>query len=192
MSKYAYLDYEGDIILSPPHPSVGDCFVPYAGHPTWKWRGAAVDGGVFTAEGVVEFLRAHKYEVKDAALREALGLDEKDPPAEKKAAVRVGSHTDPLPFTKYDGTKARMDLLHGGALLAMSEVLAYGAEKYAPDNWKRCPEPRRYFAAAQRHLWAWKEGEVEDPESGLNHLAHALTSLMFLFGLTVDVEDDNG
>jgi hypothetical protein len=33
----------------------------------------------------------------------------------------------------------------------------------------------------QRHLWAWKEGEQNDPESGKNHLAHALCCLMFLY-----------
>ena len=35
--------------------------------------------------------------------------------------------------------------------------------------------------ALQRHLWAWKEGEQMDTESGKHHLAHALCCLMFLY-----------
>jgi hypothetical protein len=30
-------------------------------------------------------------------------------------------------------------------------------------------------------LWAWKEGEQIDPESGKHHLAHALCCLTFLY-----------
>jgi hypothetical protein len=33
----------------------------------------------------------------------------------------------------------------------------------------------------QRHLWAWKEGEQNDPESHKHHLAHAMCCLMFLY-----------
>jgi len=68
------------------------------------------------------------------------------------------------------------------AMKATAEVLTFGAEKYEPDNWKHVPDSkRRYFDAMQRHLWAWKEGEQNDPESGKNHLAHALCCLMFLY-----------
>ena len=38
----------------------------------------------------------------------------------------------------------------------------------------------RYFSAAQRHLLAWNDGEDNDPESGLPHLAHASCNLMFM------------
>jgi hypothetical protein len=41
----------------------------------------------------------------------------------------------------------------------------------------------RYFDAAQRHLWAWWEGEARDPESGLPHLAHAVACLLFVLAL---------
>lgn len=37
-----------------------------------------------------------------------------------------------------------------------------------------------YVDAARRHLAAWFEGEDDDPDSGLPHLAHALASLAIL------------
>lgn len=85
---------------------------------------------------------------------------------------------------KDDGGKARYDLLPGLALAGVVDVLTYGAKKYAPENWRLVADPgARYFAAAQRHLWAWRRGEQTDPESGLPHLAHAACSLMFLLEL---------
>jgi hypothetical protein len=83
---------------------------------------------------------------------------------------------------KFDGDKLQYGLLPPLALKAMVEILTFGAKKYEPDNWKHVPDSkRRYFDAMQRHLWAWKEGEQNDPESGKNHLAHALCCLTFLY-----------
>lgn len=82
---------------------------------------------------------------------------------------------------KFDGDKLQYGLLPPQALKATVDVLTFGAQKYEPDNWKNVPDSkRRYFDAAQRHLWAWKEGEQLDPESGKHHIAHALCCLMFL------------
>lgn len=82
---------------------------------------------------------------------------------------------------KDDSGKLRYDLLPPVALEAVTRVLTYGAEKYAPDNWRHVNNPdSRYFAAAMRHMMAHKKGEKIDPESGLPHLAHAACSLMFL------------
>jgi len=83
---------------------------------------------------------------------------------------------------KFDGNKLQYGLLPPLALKATVEILTFGAEKYEPDNWKHVPDSkRRYFDAMQRHLWAWKEGEQNDPETGKNHLAHAMCCLMFLY-----------
>jgi hypothetical protein len=83
---------------------------------------------------------------------------------------------------KFDGGKLQYGLLPPLALKATVEILTFGAEKYEPDNWKFVPDSkRRYFDAMQRHLWAWKEGEQNDPETGENHLAHAMCCLMFLY-----------
>lgn len=83
---------------------------------------------------------------------------------------------------KFDGDKLRYDLIPPYAQEAMVQVLTFGAQKYAPDNWQLVPEAkRRYFAALERHLWAWKMGEQVDPESGIHHLAHAMCCLAFLY-----------
>jgi hypothetical protein len=83
---------------------------------------------------------------------------------------------------KFDGGKLQYGLVPPNALKATVEILTFGAEKYEPDNWKWVPDSkRRYFDAAQRHLWAWKSGEQNDQETGKNHLAHALCCLMFLY-----------
>lgn len=59
------------------------------------------------------------------------------------------------------------------------EVLTYGAEKYEVDNWKKVSE-ERYVDALFRHLNAWMQGEQIDKESGIHHLAHAGTNILFL------------
>ena len=83
---------------------------------------------------------------------------------------------------KFDGGKPQYGLLPPLALRATVDVLTFGAEKYEPDNWKFVPDSkRRYFDALQRHLWAYKEGEEIDPESGMHHLARAMCCLMFLY-----------
>jgi len=66
--------------------------------------------------------------------------------------------------------------------------LEYGARKYAPDNWRKVQDAdSRYFAAARRHLNAWQQGELVDDESNLSHLAHAITSLMFVLQLETEL-----
>jgi hypothetical protein len=91
--------------------------------------------------------------------------------------------TPPTPFMKHDHGKPRMDLLPPEALIEVSRVLGYGANKYAAHNWRKATEWGRYSAAAMRHLTAWMNGEDVDPESGLPHVAHATCCLMFLLAL---------
>lgn len=82
---------------------------------------------------------------------------------------------------KDDAGKLRYDLVPLLAERQVVEVLTFGAAKYGDDNWRHVPEPGpRYFAAARRHLAAWAGETRLDPESGLPHLAHAITCLMFL------------
>lgn len=83
---------------------------------------------------------------------------------------------------KFDGGKLEYGLLPPHALREVVKVLTFGAQKYERDNWQHVPDSkRRYFDALQRHVWAWKEGEQYDPESGIHHLAHAMCCLMFLY-----------
>ena len=94
---------------------------------------------------------------------------------------------------KFDGGKLEYGLLPPLALKATVEILTFGAQKYERDNWKKVPDSkRRYFDALQRHLWAWKQGEQNDSETGKNHLAHAMCCLMFLYEHDIMYSLDNG
>ena len=91
---------------------------------------------------------------------------------------------------KDDDGKLRYDLVPDRAETELVAVLTYGASKYGPNNWRRVDGMNaRYFAAARRHLAAWRSGERIDPESGLAHLAHAVCSLMFLLDVVLELED---
>lgn len=82
---------------------------------------------------------------------------------------------------KFDQGKLRWSLLPTGTVQEVIKVLEVGAVKYAANNWQQVPDARtRYFDAIMRHLHAWWQGEKIDPESGLNHLAHAACSILFL------------
>jgi hypothetical protein len=88
---------------------------------------------------------------------------------------------------KDDQDKPRLELIPPKALLELGEVLGHGARKYGEDNWRKVENgPSRYYAAALRHLLAWRAGEKLDPESGLSHLAHALACVTFLLNLDSD------
>ena len=82
---------------------------------------------------------------------------------------------------KYDGDKLDWSLLQFGAIEEVLKVLGYGAKKYDRHNWKKLDNlDERYLTAAFRHLSAEMQGERLDPESGLPHIAHAMTGLMFV------------
>ncbi len=82
---------------------------------------------------------------------------------------------------KFDADKVQYDLIPPQALMALGDVLTYGAQKYAPNNWKNVDNPEsRYYNALMRHLEAWRAGEGADPESGFPHLAHVLCNAVFL------------
>ena len=82
---------------------------------------------------------------------------------------------------KYDSNKPDYSLIPPNALESIAKVMTHGAQKYDRHNWKKLDNPvNRYFAAAQRHLWAVIKGEDLDPESGEHHYAHALCCIMYL------------
>lgn len=77
--------------------------------------------------------------------------------------------------------KPRMDLLPGAPLVAIAEVLTFGAKKHAARSWQNPPFSRdMYVAAMLRHLSAMLDGEMRDAESGLLHAAHVATNAVFV------------
>ena len=105
--------------------------------------------------------------------------------------LQASQDVDSTAGRKFDGGKLEYGLVPPLALKEMVKVLTFGAQKYERDNWQRVPDSkRRYFDALQRHLWAWKEGEELDPESGIHHLAHAMCCLAFLYEHDVKYSKD--
>lgn len=83
------------------------------------------------------------------------------------------------------GTKPeRFDLIPVGALAQVAQLYGRGAEKYAAHNWRRGYEWSKSYAALQRHATQFWNGEDEDAEMGLPHMAsvvfHALALLTFM------------
>ena len=82
---------------------------------------------------------------------------------------------------KYDGDKARFDLIEPEFEEDIANILTAGANKYAPNSWQHVEDGNnRYYAALRRHLNAWRKGEKIDQESGMSHLAHVACNVMFL------------
>jgi hypothetical protein len=80
------------------------------------------------------------------------------------------------------GSKAqRMDLLPWDTLMKVSEHYHYGASKYDQRNWERGYAWSLSFAALQRHLAAFWQGEDIDEESGSHHLAAAAFHVLAMF-----------
>lgn len=103
------------------------------------------------------------------------------PSAKQISLSETKSDTALLGGKKYDTKKPRFSLIPQGTLFQVVNVLEHGATKYGFENWKLVDNARqRYFDATQRHLNAWWHGEKIDPDTGENHLAHAICSLMFL------------
>jgi hypothetical protein len=107
--------------------------------------------------------------------------------------------TQPKAGTKYDSGKPMYNLIPAEALHEVVKVLTIGGLRYNEpineENWRKVPDlQHRYFAAAQRHIWADKRGldiDVDDGDSkGTNcyHLACAIASLMFMLQDKIEKE----
>ena len=92
---------------------------------------------------------------------------------------------------KFDQGKPQYGLIPPTALKETVKVLTLGAEKYDKYNWQKVPDAQtRYFDALQRHLWDWKSGDQLDPETGINHLAHAACNILFLLERDIYTEEE--
>lgn len=83
-------------------------------------------------------------------------------------------------FIKADKGKTEWTLLPFEQLEDVAKVLMVGAEKYSPDNWKKCDDIKRYKDALMRHVVSYISGDKTDKESGKSHLAHAVCNCLFL------------
>ena len=87
------------------------------------------------------------------------------------------SGKDPhAPGAKLDAGKVRPSLVIEGmarAIWAVAEVATFGAAKYTPGGWVLVANgEERYADAGYRHVLKRAQGELNDPDSELLHLAH--------------------
>ncbi len=85
------------------------------------------------------------------------------------------------PKDRVGARKPPLHLIPPAAEIAESLVMALGAEKYGAFNWRQSMiKASIYVAAARRHLAQWFDGQDDDPESDVSHLAHARACLGIL------------
>lgn len=84
------------------------------------------------------------------------------------------------PALKFDDDKPMVALVEPQYILGTAAVMSHGARKYGKSNWKNNLEMDRIYSAAMRHLLAFHDGQLNDPETGLSHLYHCSANLMFL------------
>lgn len=82
--------------------------------------------------------------------------------------------------SKFDTDKSRCDLMSTEAILGTAAVLGYGAKKYGANNWRKGLSWSRLISSTMRHFLAFMSGEDLDKETGLPHIDHVATNIMFL------------
>ena len=77
--------------------------------------------------------------------------------------------------------KIPIHLFPKSAVILGSLALLDGALKYGRANWREIGvRASIYYDAIERHVGAWFEGETNDPDSGLPHLAHAIACIAII------------
>ena len=84
----------------------------------------------------------------------------------------------------FEARKPPIALIPPEALREVAKAMDLGGDKYSPYRFREGP-PRSWTdgcSAVQRHLLDWLDhnGSDHDPESGLNHLAHAAAGCLIL------------
>lgn len=89
--------------------------------------------------------------------------------------------TSENPNDRIGETKPPLHLIPPAAEILEAVVMRLGAKKYGPFNWRTANvRATIYISAAKRHMAQWLDGQDDDPESGVSHLAHARACLGIL------------
>ena len=158
------------------------------------------DGDAYIKYGDVVTLTAVHYE-GDVAFDQLPGHDKKEISARHSDGAwwqrflelveRPGEVTATDQRNKADAGKSNPLLVEvdlAKALTLVNRVLDYGAEKYERAGWKTV-DAERYDAAARRHRRSRDLGEKFDEESGLAHLAHEATNVLFQLEMAIEASE---
>ena len=103
------------------------------------------------------------------------------------------SYPDDNPKTAIGSTKVPLHLVPPSAKHFLALAFKDGAEKYGPYNWREHKVSASiYYAAAQRHIDAWWDGEDLSSDAKVHHLGHAMACMAILLdAMTVDKLNDD-
>jgi len=123
-----------------------------------------------------------------ATLARAEAQAAKQQEQEKAMAEAAAAYPDDNPKTAVGMTKPSTCRIPPVALLQLGAVMALGARKYGPFNWREKRVTTSVYAdAIMRHFLAYLDGETADPESGEHPLAHVMACCAIL----IDAESLN-
>jgi len=81
---------------------------------------------------------------------------------------------------RFNDDKPQWSLVDFESFEDMVKVLEFGAKKYSANNWKKGLEINKLCESMLRHVFAFMNGETNDPESGLPHIGHIQCNTMFI------------
>ena len=83
---------------------------------------------------------------------------------------------------RYNEGKPQFSLLDLNSMEPGVRVLAFGAKKYARNNWKKGLVFSEILDSMMRHIAELQEGNWLDEDSGLPHIGHLQCNSLFLGG----------
>lgn len=107
----------------------------------------------------------------------SIGINKDQDWQEEELLKKINEHKEKA--LRYNQGKPKWSLVHFKSLEPMVKVLMYGADKYAPDNWKKGLDRKEILDSMQRHLAALIDGQEIDPESQEHHIGHIMCNCMF-------------
>lgn len=87
----------------------------------------------------------------------------------------------PETSARHNSGKTQTRELDPSFILGMGDVLTKSRAKYEHFNWCKPTKLSTPYESAMRHLMAFQSGENIDPETGLSHLLHVATNIMFMY-----------
>ena len=89
----------------------------------------------------------------------------------------LGESPQALRYNQGNGECSSVDFK---SLEPMVRVLEYGGKKYARNNWRKGMPATQIIESMLRHTYKLLEGELVDPESGIEHIGHIQCNALFL------------